>query len=107
MGKREEMNAMNEELALKALSEDWLTAHQIARKLGMWEQRGRIAHALKRLHAQGKVEMTKIKTPAIRRSHLWRFFYRVEGVSRAMLPFWLAPQMPEVRIIRRQIFRCK
>lgn len=130
MGKREEINEYHEAIAQKEVGPEWMTAIQIALKLGfplidmrrVINRNGEVkvvefkepenwrivACALRRLVKKGVVEMDIIKTgPTKHRITEHTTVYRVAGVSRGMLPHWLEPQIPELRVIKRQVFRLR
>lgn len=112
MGRREEANEQNEELVLSCLADQWMTAAQVAQVLGMAGKNGlsgAISHALARLAREGKIlrEERREEDPTGWRSYVLRVYYRCDGVPKAMFPHWLMPQVPELRIIKRTIFRMK
>ena len=129
VGKREARNAEHEAAALEAVTDEWMTAHQISLKIGMPKvKRMRVlrrngeeriseleepegwrvfAFALRRLVDKGVLEMEIRKVAGKARTTEDQTYYRAAGVSRAMLPHWLAPQIPELRVLKITRIRCK
>ena len=107
MGKREARNAENEAIALSEVTDEWMSAIEISMRLGMKDKWRIVACALRRLVDKGEVEMMIRKVEGRRRVTEDQAVYRVQGMARGLLPAWLAPQIPEVRILKRRIFRCK
>ena len=129
MGKREQRNAEHEAAALEAVTDEWMTAHQIALKIGMplvkrmrvlRSNGGRMvseleepeywrvfAFALRRLVDKGALEMEVRRVGGKKRTTEDQTYYRAVGVSRGMLPHWLAPQVPELRVLKVTRVRCK
>jgi DNA-binding transcriptional ArsR family regulator len=105
MSQRDNLRASREELALLGVTDEWMCAVDIALKLGTsWQS---VAHALKRLVDQGKVERMVIKVPKPYRITEDHTLYRAVGVSRGMFPHWLEPRVPEMRIVKRTIFKSR
>ncbi len=95
-------------MVMPHVTENWMSAKEIALRLGYQNNYQAVVSALSRLVKAGKLERLVVKTgPTRSRDYEERFVYRTRGVARGMLPHWLAPQVPQFRIITRTIFRRK
>lgn len=102
---RAKRNALREEEALSEVTDQWMSAVEIAFRLRMPYQR--VAFALRRLVAQERVEMMVRKVPGKGRTTDDQAVYRVPNLPRAMLPHWLMPRVPEFRVLKKRIIRHK
>jgi hypothetical protein len=93
MRKRQIEREEKDEAAFSALDEDnFLSAVEVARRINRTHQA--VAHALRRLCEQQKVERIIVKVHTKSRYTEDLAKYRIPGVSKAIFASWIKPQIP-------------
>jgi CTP-dependent riboflavin kinase len=94
MRKRQIEREEKDNAAFSALAEDtYLSADEVARRIK--RSRQAVAHALRRLCEQQKVERIIVKVHTKSRFTEDLAKYRIPGVSKAIFASWLKPQIPQ------------